>query len=211
MRKITIVIDESGTLPDPKDKVVVIAAVGIDNLALIDRVHKSTRKSLKNRGKSIDEIKFYLAGEKTKLIYLRDLATQNVEIFVLIVEKNGQKIADTPENFAVLCWLLLEDCFLFYRERKNTEIILDRHFNSEKDQEKFNRILNRLLNKQLTFIHADSKVTSAISASDMIAGSVLWCNTGKSSKFYSLIKNKIISEKRLNWKEAKRRFFTKNV
>lgn len=211
MRKIRISIDESGTLPDPKDRVVIIAAVGIDNLALTDRVHKSIRKSLRKKSKAVNEIKFYLSGEKTKLAYLRDLASQNIGIFILIVEKNGQKIADTSENFAVLCWLLLEECFLFYKEREIKEIIFDRHFHREKDQEKFNKILNHLLRREFAFVHVDSKTNPFVNASDMIAGSVLWYCTGKSTQFYQLIKEKIISEKHINWKEAKRKFFTKNV
>ncbi len=211
MRKISISIDESGTLPDPKDKVIVIAAVGIDNPTVLNKLSKSIRKSLRNKGEAINEIKFYLAGKNTKVKYLRALSEQNIGIFTLIVEKKGQKIADTPENFATICWLLLEECLLFYKETEIKEIIFDRHFHREKDQEVFNQILNKLLRKKLSFIHKDSKSNPFITASDMIAGSILWNNTGKSAQFYLLIKDKIIIEKRINWKEAKRRFFTKNV
>ena len=40
----------------------------------------------------------------------------------------------------------------------------------------------------------------------MVAGAFLYAQSGKEAKFYALIKNKVISEKIINWKEAKRKF-----
>lgn len=133
MRNITIFIDESGTLPDPKDKVVIVAAVGT-NLPQ---------------------------------------AKQNLAIFTLTVEKNGQKIADSPENFAFLCWLLLKDCFLFYKENVK-QIIFDRHFHKTKDQQNFNQTLISLLGKKVAINHADSLRDQRLNTADMVAGSMLW-------------------------------------
>jgi len=209
MANITIFIDESGTLPDPKDQVVIVAAVGTNLPQKLINVSKSVRKYLKTSKKTMSEIKFYKAGEKTKKKFLQELARQNVEIFTLTVEKHGQKIADTPENFALLCWLLLEDCFLFYKNQTK-EIVFDCHFHKLKDQKEFNQTLINLLGERLPFNHVDSQKDSRVNAADMIAGSVLWLKTGRDKKFYQIIKRKIISEKVLNWKEAKRKFLTIN-
>ena len=44
-QKITIYIDESGTLPDPKDKIVVLAAVGFDLEKKLSDLSNKVRKS----------------------------------------------------------------------------------------------------------------------------------------------------------------------
>lgn len=75
-KKITIFIDESGTLPDAKDKVIVMAAVGTDVPKMLLEVVKKARKKIKffKKEKQISEIKFYRASKRTKLAYLEGLA-----------------------------------------------------------------------------------------------------------------------------------------
>lgn len=209
MASTIIFIDESGTLPDPKDRVVIVAAVGTKLPQVLTKVTKSVRKYLKARKKETTEIKFYEAGEKTKKKFLQELAKQEITIFTLTVEKNRQKIADIPENFALLCWLLLEDCFLFHD--KIEQLVFDRHFHKPKDQEKFNQILAELLGKKVAINHVDSQQDPRVNAADMIAGSILWLKTNKDDKFYRLIKEQIVSEKTINWKQARRKFFAKKI
>lgn len=45
MNKITIFIDESGTLPDPKDPVVIVAAVGTIRVYDLDKIGVMARKN----------------------------------------------------------------------------------------------------------------------------------------------------------------------
>jgi hypothetical protein len=206
MKKVTVFVDESGTLPDPKDKVVIVAAVGSQSPEKLLTISKSVRKFQKKKYSA--EIKFYKAGERTKKKFLEKLAKEDLEIFVLTVEKEGKKIEDSPGNFALLCWLILEDCLLFYKN-KLKQVIFDRHFHQKKDQEKFNQVLTRLLNRQLIFIHVDSQKDSRVNAADMVAGSLLWKATGKDKKFYQLIKEKITSEKIINWKQIREKFWAK--
>ncbi len=76
MKKFTIFIDESGTLPDPKDKIVIVAAVGVDNPSEIFDINNKVRKKIKflKKEKEIPEIKFYRAGKHTKFFYLKKMA-----------------------------------------------------------------------------------------------------------------------------------------
>jgi hypothetical protein len=208
MTKSTVFIDESGTLPNPKDRVVIVAAVGTQAPEKLLIISKSVRKFQKK--KNAVEIKFYKAGERTKKKFLENLASQDLEIFVLIVEKQGKKIDDSPENFALLCWLILEECLLFY-EKEIKEVVFDRHFDQKKDQELFNHILSKLLGQKIDFTHADSQKDSRVNAADMVAGSLLWLKTGKDPRFYELIKPKIISEKSVNWRQIKKKFWHKKM
>lgn len=209
MRKISIFIDESGTLPDPKDEVVIVAAVGTEIPHQLLEVVKSVRKYLKTTRHATDEIKFYRSGENTKVRFLKALIKKPIELFVLVVEKNKQKISDTPENFATLCWILLNECLLFYKKNAVEEIVFDKHFEKERDQKIFNTNLSLLIGKKLSISHVDSKKDLRVSAADMVAGSILSFRTGKSTKFYQLLKKKIVAELVINWKEAKRKFFDK--
>lgn len=211
-KKFTIFIDESGTLPDPKDKVIIVAAVGIDNPNEFLDISNKVRKKIKffKKEKEISEIKFYRAGEHTKILYLNEMAGKEIDIFALIVEKEKMKIADSPNNFAILAYFLIEECLLFYNGGKGIkEIIFDKHFSKQKDQEEFTKLLLKFLDADFIIKHWDSQKNTEVNVADMIAGSLLWKYTKKEEKFYNIIKKRIVSEKFLNWKQIKRKFFTK--
>jgi len=209
-KNMTIIIDESGTLPDPNDRVIIIAAVGTKLPERLSKLSKELRKKLAKKNKKVSEIKFYRAGKRTKKLFLSQLAKEDICLFVLIVEKNGQKIADNPENFAFLCGLLIKECQIFYKD-KIRKIILDRHFFRESDQKRFNNYLKQLFDLKVTMRHLDSQRNPEINSADMVAGSILWKVTGKDKVFYRMIKKLIISEKIINWKEVKQRFFQKKT
>lgn len=212
MKKFTIFIDESGTLPDPKDKIVIVAAVSIDDPSEIFDINNKVRKKIKflKKEKEIPEIKFYRAGEHTKFFYLKKMAEKEIDIFALIVEKDKMKIADNPNNFAILTYFLIEECLLFYDKGKNIkEIIFDKHFSRQKDQEEFNKLLLKFLDANFIIKHLDSQNNVEIDVADMAAGSLLWKYVKKDERFYNIIKKRIVSEKFLNWKQIKRKFFTK--
>ncbi len=197
--EVSVFFDESGTLPDPKDKIIIIAVVGTFYPNRLQKIVPKTKEHL-------SEIKFYKAGDKTRVAYLKKLVQSDIEIFILIIKKEGQRISDTPENFSILCWLLLEECFLFYKKNIK-EVIFDKHFHKQKDIENFNSSLLKLSKKKFNISHVDSKIDTRVNMADMVAGSALYFNTNKESKYYKIIEKKIISEKILHWKEAKRRFY----
>lgn len=162
-KHIFIYVDESGTLPDPKGPIVVIAAVAtyLNNQLILPK------KSIKSKS---GEVKFYNSGENTKKKYL------------------GQKIPDTPENFAAICSLILHDCLSYYSDCL-ISIIFDRHFHRSSDREAFDEIIKKLISQNITISHVDSLKEPAVNTADMIAGSLLWKQTGM-----------------VNWKEAKKWF-----
>lgn len=210
MQKLYCYVDESGTLPDPNDKIIIMAAVGTDLPRLLIEINQQVRKKIRSRKKSenISEIKFYHAGDRTRKNYLKRLSDCDVDIFVLIIDKQGQSIPDNPENYAVLCYLLLEECLIFYKNALE-KVVFDKHFHKSIDRDLFNSILSNLLKYKISFTHVDSSIDVSVNAADMVAGSLLWKYSGKSDKFYDLIKNRIITETIVHWKEAKRRFIKK--
>lgn len=204
MRKVTVYIDESGTLPDPKDKVVVVAAVGTESLERIDLLLKQIKKKVSFKRPS-GELKFYTAGEKTKTLFFKLLTKENLTICTLSVEKMGRKILDTPENYAALCLLLLNDILSFTSNIR--EFVFDRHFSRRADTERFNSMIRKFIGDVL-IEHVDSIQDKRVNIADMIAGAVLAKEAGRDSRFYKVIESKIISHKRVNWREVKKHFIS---
>lgn len=201
MNKLTIFIDESGTLPDVKDQVIIIAAVSTNTpntfTALINKMHKQIASLT-----PLTELKFYTAGDKTKKAFFEQLIKEDVAIFILIVDKKGRKIADTPLHFAILAWLILSEVTDFYPHIK--EVIFDRHFHKKEDLENFNKMLKQLLQSDIPLRHVDSQQTKQVNVADMIAGATLAKMRGKNATFYEIFEEKIISELKVNWPEIKR-------
>jgi len=201
-----IFIDESGTLPDPKGDVIVVAVVATVTPDKLITPTSQTRKLLNPKNKKVSELKFYTAGDKTRLAFLNELVSLDIDIFILTIQKSGQNIPDTSENFAILCWLLLEECILFYGDSIK-QVIFDKHFHRQKDISDFNKKLLQLVNKKLEIKHAESINDTRVNTADMVAGSALYFHTDKDKQFYKILENRIISEKVLHWKEAKRRVY----
>ena len=203
MRKVTVYIDESGTLPDPKDKVVVVAAVGSEFPQGSDLLFKQLGKSVVFR-KPASELKFYTAGEKTKTLFFQALIKGNFSIFILIVEKIGRKIPDTPENYGAICLLLIREILKHFLNIG--ELIFDRHFSSKDDIDVFNLIIQYIMGKRMTIRHVNSMEDKRVNVADMVAGAVLSKETGKEPRYYEMIASKIVKSKKVKWKEVKRRF-----
>lgn len=198
-----IYIDESGTLPDVRDRVIVVAAVGAVDLQEINSLFKLIQKKRISKEKPL-ELKFYKAGLKTKNLFFEKLSRLEVDIFILTVEKMGRRIPDTPDHFATLCGILISEIVNFYTGIQ--KIVFDRHFQRNIDQNKFNKVLMDFLNnKDLILEHVNSKQNEVVNVADMVAGAVLSKETGKENSFYEIIKDKVVSEIKLNWPEAKRK------
>ena len=166
---IYIFVDESGTLPDPKNNVIVLAGVATnlpkDLAKALNSIKKRPNPNRKSQMKR--EIKFYTAGNRTRTGYLKLLRNLNVAIFALAVQKGRQIITDSPENYAVLSWLLLKE---------KIHLIFDRHFHNKTDERKFFLTLENLFGKSLSQESADSLKNPGITAADMVAGSILSFN-----------------------------------
>ncbi|MBU2545051.1 DUF3800 domain-containing protein [Patescibacteria group bacterium] len=203
---IKIVLDESGTLPDTKDKFIIISGVRIKNLKEAENIYSRILTSLKQRKIQLQEIKFYHSGQKTKRQFLSGIVSANFEIFILAVNKKGRKIADSPENYALLVADLINEINLWYKNEE-MDLIIDRHFYRKIDQDRFQEILKKKIDKDLKYQveQVDSKQNPLVNIADMTAGAVLRKYNSEDMGFYDLIKENIIIEKIVSWPEIKRR------
>lgn len=206
MSNISVFIDESGTLSDQNDKVIVVAAIGTYDSEEIAQIEKKIRKKSKLR-KNTGEFKFYTAGDRSKNLFFKELKKYQLDIFILIVDKIDRKIKDTPQNYAAICWMLLIDIENFYSSVK--EIVLDRHFHLDRDIDAFDQYIGQLLNNSPKIRHADSRKDKRIIVADMIAGAFLSKETGKNTDYYNFFADRIVIQKRIKWDEAKKIFLEK--
>lgn len=207
MKHITIFIDESGTLPDLNDPVIIVAAVASLSPASFTKLFSPKIKKETLRKKST-EIKFYTAGDRTKEKFFEELVKIDLDIYLLIVDKVGRKIEDSPLNFSVLNSVLLNEVLSFYGE--GAELIFDKHFQRLKDIEDFDKNLNKLLvGREVKINHVDSQENKLVNVADMVAGATLAHLTSKNSHFYEMFKSRVIVEMRIKWPEVKKKLFEK--
>ncbi len=205
MKHITIFIDESGTLPDLNDQVVIVAAVGSYIPTSFAKLFSPTIKKEALRSKTT-EIKYYTAGDRTKQKFFEKLIKLDLDIYLLIVNKLGRKIADTPINFGILNSVLLNEVLTFYEG--DIELVFDKHFQKENDLKEFNKQLSILLpNQKIKISHTNSQENKLVNVADMVAGATLAYLTSKNSHFYEMIQPKVVLEIRIKWPEVKERLF----
>ena len=201
-----IFIDESGTLPDKKDSLVVVTAIAIDDPRKLTNLSNSVRKGLKGSKKVPSEIKFYSSGDKTKTIFLTKLNQLDISVSILVVSKKDSSIEDSPLNFAAICYYSIKPL-----ARKNKlsdiELVFDKHFHKLDDQLRFNLFLERKFHNIKKIRHVDSQRERAVNCADMISGSMSY-SLRKTNKFFPIIKRKIAYYKQVQWSELKRKFLS---
>ena len=198
-----IFIDESGTLADPADRFVVVAAVASKNASSLVKLIPKARKRLPpkrklKRERLISEFKFRSVGDKTKGRILKEISKADLALFVAVIDKERRSVSDNPKNYAILVWTVLGQCV------KNLEIgsvVIDRHFNQNGKQKQFNEEIYSLAKRTLTIIHADSLVDSRVDLADFVAGAILRAVRNKDSRFKEIIRAKIAFEKLYSWRK----------
>lgn len=195
-----IFIDESGTLPDKDDKYIVISALIVSNPRGLEKILSKFRKKTPLKGsrkkeRQTKEFKFHYVGDITRKKVLAEIASKDIKIFLLVVDKMGRKILDTPENYGKLIKYLIQ---IILKQEKPKEIFLDKHFGNKNDSKKLQLILESI-NDLVKFLQVDSISDTRIDLADFIAGAVLKKYRTKDKVFYQIISSKIICETVIEW------------
>ena len=125
-------------------------------------------------------------------------------VFLLIVDKKGRKIPDTPENYSVLAGELIKEIHIW--QNRGLMIFIDKHFHRILDENSFNAHLQKSLTGiPYTIEHVNSQEEIAVNLADFVAGASLAKYNKNTEQFYGMIKESIIFEKIINWPELKRK------
>lgn len=200
-------IDESGRLYDPNDKMLVFAVIVTENLSELEKIIIKTRRRIPKKGirkqERLSEIKFSLTGDNTRLFILKELVKYKVKIYVLVIDKQGRKIQDNPENYALLISMALKT--VIKDNPKLAHILIDRHFTYITQREKFNRSIQKKLSQQIFIEHVDSLQNPIITLADFVAGAIRIAYVKQNFHFKDCFKNLIMKEKVTTWREIKKR------
>ena len=197
-------IDESGRLADPRDQYVALAAVVTSNVRELRRIiRKASRKQKKVRFQRRDgrEVKWANAWDSLKRRVLSELGRRDVQIFWLLIDKDGGGIPDTPENYGLIASELLHECLVYY---PNLEVTLDVHFGSPAQREQLNQVLMEELALVKKPVQLDSREDAVIQVADFVAGAVLSQYTGK-SYLVALFADRVVVGKVVKWQQLEKK------
>src|SRR3989344_433498 len=196
------IIDESGRLYDPNDRFLVFAAVVVESLVNLDKIIPAIKKNLP-RKKKLAEIKFSTTGEKTRIRVLNKIYEIQLKLFVLVIDKQGRKIQDSPENYALLISTLIKKVLAKYSTVSH--IIIDRHFTWVTQLEKFNDLVQKELKRQLFIEHLDSQQNTVVSLPDFVAGAERIAHNKNEPKYVQIINKQVDKRIITTWRELKRK------
>ncbi len=200
-----LLIDESGRIYDPIDNYLVFVGVYSSTLVGLEKIVSDARNRIPQTGKrrkeKYFEIKFSNTGDKTRAYVLEKISYKDVSYYVLIIEKEGRKIPDTPATYCVL----LSNLIRLVQEKSLEHIIIDKHFTNKNQIEEFNEALLKATKRDLFIEHIDSNDNPVVAFPDFIAGAIRLFITKKEQRFYNLIKQKIAKVEQTTWKQIKKR------
>lgn len=202
-------LDEAGSLTGYTDlfSMAVVLASNPDALKnIIRRASSKSGKRLGRRRKQPAELKWRNASQRIRATVLNDLAESDVELFVLVVRKEGRRIADTPANYAILVCELSQLCWGVY---PNMALAIDRHFTAPAQRAAVDTFVHRQWPEAgiLTITHVDSQRNTLVQLADFVAGSAYdWHKRG--DPVYRRLEVKVTAEVVESWRHIRRRWLT---
>ena len=155
--RVLALVDESGRLADSSDPLVVVAVVVTERAERhLDRLLAKIRRRLPPKGKRKHErrkteLKFNTTSPKTRRQVLHALAQQDVALLVLVVNKHGSSIEDSPKNYGNLLCGILPDCLKRFPHLDL--VLIDRHFTRQIDQAETTRWILEMLGQNVEIKH----------------------------------------------------------
>jgi len=192
-----VYIDESGSLFD-KQPFFVVALVCQTHPRETWGIMKKARQKILRSKKPFapKEIKFNNSSESLRKFVLRKLATKDVKIYTWVIDKEGRRIAETPQNFAAVL------NFALHRlpGASFAIITIDRKFTKRHQLKIFSSYFH--FGKQSRF--AESYQKENLQLADFVAGAFgAKYNLGNKS-FTDLIKNVVVKETVAKWTQIKK-------
>jgi|GEM_PF-3569194 len=158
-------LDESGSLPDQSQPVIVIAALvvaegDVDLLRpILPRIRKRLNQHRKRGKKITEEFKFELLCGHSEFQVIQVLGAIRrlpCKLVIVPVDKGDKEIADNPLNYAIL---ISETVRLCHEHFPRCQFVFDRHYLASQfdKMQTVNHILAPLLGEPLDILHKDSQ------------------------------------------------------
>ncbi len=197
-------VDECGALTADTALFTIAAVLTQDPESLrnvIQRVAVHSGKRLQQRRRALAEFKWRNSSQRFRSDVLERLADSDAKLFALTVNKESRRIADTPENHAVLVCALLK---LLWNDYPNVALLLDKHFTSPTQIAIVNTFVYRQWPRTgvLSIEHVDSQRSPLVQLADFVAGCVYAWHRERSEP-YNVIEKKLSVAKVESWSSLK--------
>ena len=195
-------LDESGSLSDHASHFVVAVCVNIKG-ERIERIMRKVRRRIpkkKRRGEHrVSEFKFSSTTPRTRKEVFTLLARTGIEIAVLVIDKNGNAIADRPDEYGAIVSALLAQC---YQRHPAIALCMDIHFTKREDQKKLAEILQKGAERArgvLQIEMGDSQRKHALQIADFLAGAFYYKYTHGNDEYTRMVAELVTDEIVLPW------------
>ncbi len=170
-------------------------------------IFKRTRKNvLRRKAKQVPELKFANSTLQVRNKVLRAISKRAIKISAFILNKEGRRIPDTPENYGIVAGFAVSEAL-----KKHSVIVLtfDKKYTKLQDQEEVEKTALKMVAKVskkgvLQFKeHADSKTNSILQMADYVAGATSEKYNQSDESYWEIIKDLIEQESTESWIEIK--------
>lgn len=168
---------------------------------------KRVREKILNRKlKKVPEIKFSESTDQVRKRVLEAIAKLPIKAVVFIVDTEGRRVADTPENYGIVIGYSIVEVLKLY---KTIILTVDKKFTNPKDQAEVEKVALKVVAKKtdkgiLDFkTHAESHKNSLLQMVDFVAGAFNYKYNLKDDTYWNIIKDLIVEEKMGDWMKMK--------
>ena len=200
--------DDSPTLAGPENHLAVVAVVTFKAAdKKLARIPKRVRQRVMDKKlRQLPELKFYNSNEKTRTKMLQMLADEPVEIFALVIDKEGRRVSDSPLNNGIV---LGNVAAIILEDKGRVSLTSDRKFVNPGDAaqclDTAVRVAANKVPSGFLVINepVDSQRESLVQLADFVAGAISYKYNWNDAHYYQIIKEKVVSEKLVRWKDIK--------
>lgn len=204
-------LDESPNLSDSAYFfcVDIISTSEKTNKVLQNIVKRARKKTVKKQISQLSEVKFHNSDEKTRQYILAEIAKANVEIIVLVIDKEGRTVKDSPLNYGIAVGTTIAEFLSLY---PTLNITMDKKFASFKEETESLKVTQEVVeelapkNKSIVFNPpADSKKEPLLQLADFVVGAMNSKYNNKDSHYAEIIEKRVVKEKTVKWTSLKKR------
>ena len=200
--------DDSPTLAGQESRLAVAAVVTLNaGDKALARIPKRVRQRIVDKKlQQLPELKFYNSDEKTKVRMLQMIANTPVEIFALVVDKEGRRVSDSPLNNGVV---LGNAVAAVLKDKGRVNWTPDRKFVNRDDTVQYLDTAVRVAaNKAPSgFLvmkePADSRREALVQLADFVVGAISHKYNRNDGHYYQVIKKQVVLEEVVRWKDIK--------
>ncbi len=195
-------LDESGNLSD--ENYFFCVGLTFSNKKIereFEHIIKRSKMNLKmTKGKFISEMKFNNSSDSLRRYILRKINELDIQIIAAIIDKEGRRIKDSISNYS----LAISQAVTEMKNKSGLILIIDKKYTNSSQILEFQTIF-RNRQSSLLFELRDSKSNYGLQAADFIVGSINYKYNRKNTSYFSIIKDKFISEKVYKWTKIKKK------